>query len=163
MQPKFDKITQDRIALLHPDVRAEVAAGIAEANSKLKDNVQVRLVQGLRTFKEQDALYAQKPKVTNAKGGQSIHNYGLAFDFCLLVDGKEIVWDTKKDFDADGTADWLEVVMVFLRRGWQWGGNWRTFKDFPHLEKTFGNTWQTLLAMYNKKNFIKGTTYVSLS
>lgn len=159
---KSDIITQERIKLLHPLVRDEVKKLIDEANSKLPDNVEIRIVQGLRTFAEQDALYKQKPKVTNAKGGQSIHNYGLAIDFCLLINDKEISWDTKLDRDKDNTADWMEVVLVFLRAGWQWGGNWRTFKDLPHLEKPFGNTWRTLLAKYNDKQFIEGTKYVKI-
>lgn len=160
---KIDATSQARIKLLHPNVREEVARLVNEANAKLPSNVQIRIVQGLRTFAEQDALYKQKPKVTNAKGGQSIHNYGLAIDFCLLIDGKEISWDTKKDRDNDKVADWMEVVLVFLRAGWDWGGNWRTFKDLPHLEKPFGNTWRTLLAKHSKKEFISGTTYVKVS
>jgi len=159
---KTDDITQARIKVLHPKVRDEVSLLIAEANKLLPDNVEIRIVQGLRTFAEQDALYKQKPKVTNAKGGQSIHNYGLAIDFCLLIDNKEISWDPKKDRDNDKVADWMEVVLVFLRAGWDWGGNWRTFKDLPHLEKPFGNTWRTLLAKHTKKDFIKGTQYVNI-
>ena len=165
--PKVDTPTQTKIKALHPSVRDEVARLIAEANTKLKNNMQVRIVQGLRTIAEQDALYAQgrtKPgkKVTNAKGGSSIHNYGLAIDFALLIDGTAISWDTAKDFDGDKTADWLEVVTVFLRAGWSWGGNWRTFKDFPHLEKTFGNTWQSLYEKHKKNDFIAGTQYVKV-
>jgi peptidoglycan LD-endopeptidase CwlK len=166
--PKLDAPTQARIKLLHPNVRDEVAKLIIEANAKLPSNVQIRIVQGLRTIAEQNALYAQgrngdkRPKVTNAKGGSSIHNYGLAIDFCLLIDNKEISWDTAKDRDKNGQADWLEVVTTFLRAGWAWGGNWRTFKDLPHLEKPFGHTWRTLLAKHNKKDFIAGTQYVKI-
>lgn len=164
---KIDQPTQDKIKLLHPKVRDEVFNLVNEANSKLKSNMQIRIVQGLRTIAEQDALYAQGrttagKKVTNAKGGSSIHNYGLAIDFCLLIDGKTISWDSSKDFDSDNTADWLEVVQVFVKAGWQWGGNWRTFKDLPHVEKTFGHTWKTLMDKYNKNDFITGTQYVSL-
>lgn len=79
-----DKVTQDRISKLHPSVRDEVTKIIEEINTKfLTGRAKVRIAQGLRTFAEQDALYAQgrtKPgkKVTNAKGGQSVHNYGFA-------------------------------------------------------------------------------------
>jgi len=159
---KQDEITQTRIKALHPLIRDEVVKLVAEANTKLPDNVEIRIVQGLRTFAEQDALFKQRPKVTNAKGGQSIHNYGLAIDFALLVNEKEISWDTSKDSDKDGQADWLEVVTVFLRAGWTWGGNWRTFKDMPHLEKAFGNNWQQLLEKHKSKQFILGTEYVKL-
>ena len=104
------------------------------------------VTQGMRTFEEQDNLFNQKPKVTNAKGGQSIHNYGLAFDFCL-IEGKKTIWDVAKDFDSDKRPDWAEVVEVFKKAGYTWGGDFRSFKDAPHFEKTFGHTWQQLLEL----------------
>lgn len=164
---KRDQVTQDRIEQLHPAIRELVRRGIEEANSKLAPNIQVRIVQGTRTFPEQAALYAKGrtapgPKVTNAKEGQSIHNYGLAIDFALLINGKEISWNREADADGDKTADWLEVVTVFLRLGFEWGGNWRTFKDFPHLEKASGNTWQILLKKYKAGQFIPGTKFVQI-
>ena len=103
----IDKITEERIKLLHPSVRDEVKILIDKINTcVLTGSAKVRIAQGFRTFAEQDALYAQgrtKPgaKVTNAKGGQSIHNYGLAVDIVLIIDGKIASWDTKKDFDKD--------------------------------------------------------------
>jgi peptidoglycan L-alanyl-D-glutamate endopeptidase CwlK len=159
---KSDAITLTRIKSLHPKIQDEVRELVNIANSKLSANVQMRIVQGFRTFDEQNALFLKRPKVTNAKGGQSIHNYGLAIDFCLLINNNEISWDDTKDLDHDNIADWLEVVTVFARKGWTWGGNWKTFKDKPHLEKTFGNTWQSLLKKYNDKKFIEGTQYVQI-
>ena len=84
----------------------------------------MRIVQGLRTFPEQDALYAQRPKVTNAKGGQSYHNYGLAIDFCLIIDGKQVSWNSTKDSDNDHVADWEEVIRIFEAAGWKSGRAW---------------------------------------
>lgn len=163
-----DKITAERIALLHPDRRAEVTAIINAAEAKFPVNMAIRIVQGLRTFEEQDALYRQKSKVTNAKGGQSLHNYGLAVDFAILLDKdnngsfEELSWNTTADFDKDGIIDWQEVVVEFEKAGWEWGGKWRTFKDLPHCQKTNGYTWQQLLVKYNNKDFIPGTKYVRL-
>lgn len=159
---KSDPITLTRIKNLHPNIQDEVRDLVNIANSKLSANVQMRIVQGLRTFEEQLELYKKRPKVTNATAGQSIHNYGLAIDFCLLINGTEISWDDTKDFDHDNIADWFEVVTVFVRKGWTWGGNWKSFKDKPHLEKTFGNTWRTLLKKYNEGKFISGTRYVQI-
>lgn len=162
----MDKATQQRIALLHPSLRAEVTNLINQANAQLTKHSQVRITQSLRTIDEQNALYAQGrtkagKKVTNAKGGQSLHNYGLAFDFCLIIDGKEVSWDLKKDWDGDKIADWMEVVSVFRKAGWEWGGTWK-FTDNPHFQKTFKHTWQTCLAKYTKGDFIKGTKYINL-
>ena len=136
-----------KIDTLHPLIKAEVLELVTHVNTViLTGKVKMIVTQGLRTFDEQNKLFAQRPKVTNAKGGQSIHNYGLAFDFCL-VDGGRTIWDTVKDFDNDKIADWMEVVKVFKAAGYVWGGDFRSIVDRPHFEKTFGHTWQQLLAI----------------
>lgn len=161
----MDNITQQRIEKLHPIVRKETRKIIEECDNALTGRAKVRITQGLRTFKEQDDLYAigrTKPgkKVTNAKGGQSIHNYGLAVDICLIIDGKIASWDTVKDWDNDKVADWYECVKIFAKYGWDWGGNWKTFKDLPHFEKKnipssngiVKTSWRTLSKMLKDKN-----------
>jgi peptidoglycan L-alanyl-D-glutamate endopeptidase CwlK len=153
----MDKVTLDRIAKLHPIVREEMTAIINECNKILTGRSQVRISQGLRTFAEQDALYKQRPKVTNAKGGQSIHNYGFAIDIVLIIDGKVASWDIKKDWDADGVADWDECVKVFAKHGWSWGGSWASFKDMPHFDKIGYNNWRILI---NKPKDINGYVIV---
>lgn len=157
----MDQPTKNRIDLLHPARREEVERLVNEANSKLTSHSEIRIVQGYRTFEEQHQLFLQRPRVTKADAGQSLHNYGLAIDFCLLIDGKEISWDLKKDWDGDKIADWMEVVKVFRDAGWEWGGTWK-FTDNPHLQKTGGYTWQQLLVKHNAKDFISGTNYVNL-
>lgn len=152
----MDKPTQERIAKLHPKVRDEVTKIVNECNAALTGRAQVRISQGLRTFEEQNELYAQGrtkagKKVTDAKGGQSIHNYGLAVDIVLIIDGKTASWDTAKDWDNDGVADWYECVKIFARYGWDWGGNWKTFKDLPHFEKKGYNKWRDLINKPNDK------------
>ena len=80
-----DKITADRVSKLHPKVRDEAAKAIDNAELGFPPNMAMRVVQGLRTIAEQNALYAKGrtspgPIVTKAKGGSSYHNYGLAID-----------------------------------------------------------------------------------
>lgn len=145
----MDKITQQRIEKLHPTVRQEMIKIIEECDKALTGKAKIRITQGLRTFKEQDDLYAigrtkAGKKVTNAKGGQSIHNYGLAVDICLIMDGKVASWDTAKDWDNDKVSDWYECVKIFARNGWDWGGNWIKFKDLPHFEKKGFSNWRKL-------------------
>ena len=117
-----------------------------------------RFAYTLRTCAEQDGLYAQgrsKPGsiVTNAKGGQSYHNYGLAIDIVLLVDKDKngsfetASWDLKTDFDGDGKSDWMEVVSIFKRYGYEWGGDWK-FVDAPHFQKTLGRSIHELQALH---------------
>jgi len=167
------KKSEERVKLLHPKIRDEVKSLIELVESHLPKKVAIAVPQGLRTIEEQNALYAQgrtKPGsiVTNAKGGRSYHNYGLAFDFCIVIDTDdngiydETSWDIKKDNDRDGVADWMEVVKVFEAFGWEWGGKWSSIKDYPHLQKTFGNTWQQLYHKYVANDFIAGTKYVNV-
>lgn len=168
-----DKVSEPRVALLHPKIRDEVKRLIEQAEAGFPPNIAVRVVQGLRTIEEQNKLYAQGRTlpgkiVTNAKGGSSYHNYGVAIDFAILVDKDgngnydELSWDTKADHDKDGTADWMEVVRVFEEAGWEWGGRWSSLKDYPHLQKTFGYSWRDLLLKYNNGEFIEAVKYVKL-
>lgn len=150
----IDNLSIQRIQKLHPKLRKEAEKILAEINTQLTGRAMCRITFGLRTFNEQQALYDQGrtkpgPKVTNAKPGQSLHNYGLAVDFAFIIDGKVASWDEKKDWDGDKQSDWMEVVRVFKRYGWSWGGDWRSFKDMPHFEKTFGRTWQECLILKN--------------
>lgn len=160
-----DKASIARINALHPKVRNEVRAAIIRAEAGFPSTIAVRVVQGLRTFAEQNTLYSQGRRgvkgegiVTNARGGQSYHNYGLAIDFAILYDKdsnsvyEELSWDLVKDLDRDGQADWMEVVKVFESMpGWAWGGRWTSIKDNPHFEKTFGYKVSQLLAKINAK------------
>lgn len=149
-----DQKTLDRIQLMHPKLRAEVVTIYDEIVNALRGKAFCRFSYTLRTFKEQDDLYAQGRttpggKVTNAKGGYSFHNYGLALDI-VIIDGTSASWDVKKDFDGDGKADWMEVVAIFKKYGWEWGGDWK-FVDAPHFQKAFGKQISDLLASKNAK------------
>lgn len=137
-----DKISISRIAKIHPKLRTDCSDVLIEIQ---KRGIDIRITQGLRTIAEQDALYAQGrttpgKKVTNAKGGSSMHNYGLAVDFCLLHKDGTISWSMTEDLDKDGKKDWMEVVEVFKAHGWTWGGDFKSILDTPHFEKGFGYT-----------------------
>jgi peptidoglycan L-alanyl-D-glutamate endopeptidase CwlK len=140
----IDEITIKRIELLHPKIKDEAIQIYSEICETLSNGVMCRFSHTLRTIEEQNDLYAKGRTikgqiVTNAKGGQSFHNYGLAIDIVLIIDGKA-TWDRGTDFDRDGQSDFMEVVKIFKKYGWFWGGDFRTFKDYPHFEKTFGLT-----------------------
>jgi peptidoglycan L-alanyl-D-glutamate endopeptidase CwlK len=154
-----DQKTLERIQLLHPKLREEALTMYDEIVAALTGTAACRFAYTLRTFAEQDALFAQgrtKPGaiVTKAKGGQSYHNYGLAIDIVLLVDKDKngtfetASWDLKTDFDGDGKSDWQEVVGVFKRYGYEWGGDWK-FLDAPHFQKTLGKSVAELQALHN--------------
>ena len=169
-----DKVSEQKIQLLHPDRRAEGLAIYNEIHNRLNGRVVFRFSHSLRTFAEQDAIYDQgrtKPGsiVTYAKGGESYHNYGLAIDGVLLIDKdgngayETASWDFFKDEDSDGVKDFEEIDFVFKSYGWTGlykadGKRW----DFPHFQKTSGYSVKQLQAMYNAKQFIEGTNYVKL-
>lgn len=91
---------------------------------------------------EQDALFARGRTlpgavVTNARAGQSAHNFtqhgrpaSLAFDVVPLVNGKP-EWSTK---GPAGEA-WRAVARVAKAAGLAWYGDpGQPFKEFPHFE-----------------------------
>jgi len=85
-----------------------------------------------RTAAEQDALYAQGRTapgkiVTNAKGGDSMHNWRCAFD---------IAFSTSKGVSYDGP--WAMVGEIGRTLGLEWGGDWADFPDKPHFQYTAG-------------------------
>ena len=91
----------------------------------------------------QDALYAQgRPtpgkKGTNAKAGQSWHNYKCAVDVVPIVAGKPC-WDVKDEV-------WQQVGALGKAAGLEWAGNWTKFKEMPHFQYTGGLTLAQLKA-----------------
>lgn len=150
----IDEKTLERIKLLHPKVREEVGNIYIDISKALTGKAFCRFTSTLRTFAEQDALYAKGRTapggiVTNAKGGLSMHNYGLAIDIVLIRDGSAL-WDVKSDLDGDGKPDWIEIVNIFKSYGWEWGGDWK-FYDAPHFQKSFGKSIRELLALHTSK------------
>ena len=139
----MDQLTIDRIAQAHPKIREELKQYYIECNNKLPKGVRLRFAYVYRSIAEQNVLYNQRPKVTNAKGGQSIHNYGLAFDYVIMLDKdnngtfETIEWDLKSPYHK-------VVVDYFKSKVYEWGGDWKSFKDYPHFQKAFGHTWQSL-------------------
>ena len=69
------------------DLNPKVAAMCSEFINRCKaEGIDVLITSTYRDAESQNALYAQGrttpgKKVTNAKGGQSFHNWKVAFDF----------------------------------------------------------------------------------
>ena len=85
----------------------------------------------LRTFAEQDALYAQGREVpgrivTNAKSGESAHNFGLAIDIVPMINGKP---------EWTGTSPaWELAGQLGEDLGLEWAGRWTKFIEKPHFQ-----------------------------
>lgn len=118
---------------LHPKVKEMAEAMLALC----KDNgIDIILTSTYRDIESQNTLYAQGrtspgKKVTNAKGGQSMHNWRVAFDVVPIVNGKA-VWN-------DDNL-WNRVGEIGESVGLEWGGRWSKFIDKPHLQFTQGLT-----------------------
>jgi len=158
----MDTITLDRIKLAHPKVRESLLQEYQEINNKLPANVRLRFAYVFRTPEEQHKLFIQRPKVTKADQWQSIHNYGLAFDIVLLYDK-----DNNGTFELaswEQNKYWMQVVAYFKSKGWEWGGDWKSFKDAPHFQKTFGLKWQQMKMKLDNQEFKieNGIKYINL-
>lgn len=149
-----DIVTQSRILQLHPKFIPDVTNFINDIEDTMY--LKIRVVQGFRTFAEQDAIYAQGRTtpgkiVTNSPAGASWHCYGLAVDVCpFTIDGMSLDW--KYDFK--------KFVPISLKYGLTWGGGWN---DFDHFEQKRSYGWRDLLHLYNTQQFIPGTHFVNIS
>jgi peptidoglycan LD-endopeptidase CwlK len=119
--------SQNRLKKVHPELARRVTLVIEALANK---GMTVEVVQGLRTFAEQDELFKQgrtKPGqiVTRARGGQSNHNYGLAVDLCPFVNGKP-QWNDNAAF--------IRIGVEASKLGLDWGGSWKKFIDKPHVQ-----------------------------
>lgn len=133
----MDAISEARLSLVWP-VLAEKIRGMA-AMLEL-EGIEIRVVQGLRTWAEQDALYAQGRTtkgiiVTNARGGQSWHNFGLAADCVPSQFGTGQIYNP--DWN-NAHPSWIRMETVGQSLGLTSGASWRSFPDAPHFEDTNG-------------------------
>lgn len=116
----------------------------------MNSGIRLRVVEGLRSMDEQAALYAKgrfRPGepchhwngwrapgtckvhpfglvVTNAKPGESAHNWGMAFDVAFETPDGHLAWE----------GPWETVGAIGERLGLAWGGHWPKLVDRPHFE-----------------------------
>lgn len=169
-----DKITLERIALMHPLVRYNAGMAYDEICEVLTGKAICRFARTLSTFAEQDEIYAQGrtkpgPIVTNARGGESYHNYALALDVVLLLDKdnngtyETPSWDFAKDFDGDMIPEWQEIDRIMKKYGFEGLYNKRgTRWDLPHFQNTLGYSIKQLQEIHRKHIANKQTGYLPL-
>lgn len=114
--------------------------------------VTVKLLSGTRTYAEQDRLYRQRPKVTNARGGQSNHNFGIAWDVGLFKGGKYLTGASKAE-----EQEYIDLAKFVLPHvsGLEWGGNWKSIVDRPHYQLATGKALSAV-----RKSFEAGHPFV---
>jgi peptidoglycan LD-endopeptidase CwlK len=145
---KFDQRSESNIRTLIP-----TAQRAARRFLKLlkRRGINAKIISGTRSYAEQNFLYAQGrrlpgPIVTKAKGGQSNHNFGIAWDIGIFADGKTYLPESPLYKRAGQLAKQLNI---------EWGGTWKKFRDEPHFQLKTGLTDLAL-----RSRFEKGTTLV---
>lgn len=121
-----DPRSEQNIASLLPEVRPLARALVQKAAAS---EIEIRVISGTRSIEEQDALYAQGrttpgPKVTNARGGYSNHNFGIAFDVGVFSGARYLAASSK----------YKAVGALGMDLGLEWGGNWTSIRDEPHFQ-----------------------------
>lgn len=140
----FDTRSEANITTLLPKAQIAARQFLKIATGTGKD---VRIISGTRTYAEQNQLYRQGrfgnpgQKVTNAKGGQSNHNFGIAWDIGLFKSGAYVTDDTP----------YIKLAQVILPQmdNLEWGGQWITFPDYPHYQlKTATHSIATIRGLF---------------
>lgn len=152
--------TRDKIALLYPGIRPLAYRILQDVliTTKRKMNI----VQSLRSFEEQQAIYSKgrtltngvwqvtdlKQIVTNARPGLSWHSYGLAFD---------TAWAGVDPYLGKETQElraqlWKQYGLIGQSYGMRWGGGFHLVNgvnDLPHFEMAYGLSINQALELYD--------------
>ena len=146
MKPKWlIDANKKRIETLDPLLRPHAYEFIELCE---KYGIQILIIEAIRSIDRQAKLYAKGRStpgkiVTNARPGRSFHNYGFAFDFCPIYDGK-CAWKRLDLFRICG-----ELAQII---GFEWGavkkygGDFSTINDMPHLQMRYGLSTRDFLA-----------------
>jgi len=138
----LDERSAKNVVTLHTKVQQLFRNWILECQILAKAHgYEYKAISGNRTWEEQAKIYAQGRTapgkiVTNAKPGFSNHNYGIAVDMGVFKDGKYL--DGSKPSEAE--AFHRKAATIAEKYGIEWGGSWKSFKDYPHFEYKTGKT-----------------------
>lgn len=113
----------------------------------LDAGMRVRIISGTRSYAEQDRLYQKGrfgnpgPVVTRARGGESNHNFGLAWDIGI--------------FSVDGgypgpELEYERAAHIGMVSALEWGGDWHGFVDRPHYQLATGVKLTDLRGMFEE-------------
>lgn len=112
---------------VHPDLQ-ERLEGIQLVMAS--EGFDLRTLEGFRSPERQAMLMASGNGVTRAGAWASCHNYGLAVDATVYVDGKPS-WNLNDPDVLAGLQRFGEFAEIL---GLNWGGRWKDPVDFPHVE-----------------------------
>ncbi len=148
----FDSRTEMNIYSLH--LNAQKTARIF-MNTLLAAGLGAKIISGTRTYLEQNELFRKgrygnpPPIVTNARGGSSNHNFGIAWDIGLFTQSGGYI--TK----AGPYNEAAQIVMSGQIPSLEWVGHWTSFVDPPHYQLA-----TQLTNIEIREKFEKGNPYV---
>lgn len=128
---RFDPRSEGHILTLQLPAQRAARASLNRIKSV---GFQVKIISGARSFAEQNELFKKGrfgnpgPRVTNARGGFSNHNFGLAWDIGLFDLGEYLT--SAQPYEAAAYAGKADGLV--------WGGDWQSFKDTPHYQLDTG-------------------------
>lgn len=125
-QGAFDERSERNILSLRLAVQKEARTFMSALKA---DNFNVKIISGTRSYAEQNRLYAQGRTrkgniVTHAEGGESNHNFGLAWDIALFNDDGSYI---------PGGKIYTRASEVGLTDKLEWGGVWK-MRDLAHYQ-----------------------------
>jgi peptidoglycan L-alanyl-D-glutamate endopeptidase CwlK len=147
----YSKASAARFGTFDPRSEAAISTLVPKAqdaarqflNASKSFPATVKLLSGTRTYVEQNALYAQGRTakgrvVTNARGGSSNHNFGIAFDVGIFNNGAYNEGRSARN-DQQYT-DLAGLIKQKLPGLLEWGGDWKSIVDKPHYQLSIGKT-----------------------
>lgn len=132
----MNAVSLARLQEVHP----LLASKIRQLDSILSaQSIEIQVTQGLRSWNQQAALYAQGrttpgPIVTNAQPGYSWHQFGLAVDLVCAA-----AFDPQGQFLPDWNPQhpcWQTMIAKGETLGMYSGAEFRTLPDYPHFQLT---------------------------
>ena len=159
--------TDGRIATLHPKLRAKAFNFIKACEAV---GIFLRITSGFRSYSEQDQLYAKGrtvpndagrlpgATVTNARGGRSVHNFGLAIDVVEIWNKGSSMKHYRQPILRNGRPSgrfkslraqtgydskypeerWQTIGRIAQSFGFFWGFHFSSPKDRPHFHDLMG-------------------------
>ena len=152
----FGTRTEGMLATLDPKAQAKFRPFIAAAQAAAAGmGFDLIAISGNRSWEEQDRIYEQgrtEPGniVTNARGGQSNHNFGIALDFGVFRDLRYL----DETEPATASAVYKAIGHIAPEYGIEWGGWWKGFKDEPHFQIATGLTMPQKRKLFKKEGTI---------
>ena len=128
-----DYISEQRLSQVIPELAAQIEL---LDSAMVKQGILIRVVQGLRSWEAQEALYAQGRTapgeiVTDAPPGHSMHEFGLAVD---CMPSLNAIGQPYSPDGVGGSPRYVAMVAAAESLGLVSGSTWVSLKDWPHLQ-----------------------------